>query len=204
MVANYRHEHVVKSDFRSTQLGHLRRLDANAESGRVVFLGSSTLQGLDAGSVSSRALNLSLGGDTVPGLISRLQSYQSLESACCVVLNIGLNDIVQGALPDQIPFQQVLAMLPAFRPTFVLGLQYVMSGEVAHMKELNSKIDSANQKLENLCLARSGCVYIKNPANSEVEWAKFRDLDGVHLSSSGYRELRAALRRNLSTRATCQ
>ncbi len=186
-------------DFGQVQAGHLRRLDGNAEKGRVVFLGSSTFQGLDTGSVTARPLNLGLGGDTVQGLLERLRTYSSPKDASAIVLNIGLNDIVRGVEVDRLPYQQLLSELPVHVPLFVLGLQAVRRAVPDEEERINRAVVEANARLSALCAARRACRYLGNPVDSAVRYEPFLwEPDGLHLSAAGYVRLRAALVQGLA------
>ena len=44
-----------------------RRLDANVAAGSVLFVGSSTIQGLNVAAVAEKAVNFGIGGDTAAG-----------------------------------------------------------------------------------------------------------------------------------------
>lgn len=185
-------------DFREVQAGHLRRLDGNAEKGRVVFLGSSTLQGLDTGSVTARPLNLGLGGDTVQGLLERLRTYSSPKDASAIVLNIGLNDIVRGVEVDRLPYQRLLGELPGHVPLFVLGLQAVRRAAPDEEERINRAVVEANARLSALCAVRRSCRYLGNPVNSAARSEPLWEPDGLHLSAAGYARLRAALVQGLA------
>jgi len=83
--------------FIETQNGHSRRLDRGSSDGRIVFLGSSTFQGLDTSAVTPVGLNLSVSGDTLSNLVRRASECRSLATARAVIINIGLNDLSRRA-----------------------------------------------------------------------------------------------------------
>lgn len=180
--------------FRAESLGHLARLDSVAEPGQVVFLGSSTFHALDVGSVAAPALNLSLGGDTVDGLLERIAGYRSLPQARAVVLNIGLNDLMRGRVAEDIPVHVLFQAIPPEKPVVVLGVQKV-SGTVLERRpgltEAGSQLDT---RFEQACRQRSRCVFVENPADGTAAGNLLLGADGVHLSSDGYARLRGRLR----------
>lgn len=187
--------------FADTQRGHLARLDGAALPGRVVFLGSSTFQGLDVAAITPYALNLSIGGDTLPALLARSADYRSLAQAHAVWLNIGLNDLMRHcALPAPEATAALLARIEAPRPLFVLGLQQVSGDRHATRCDggLAWQVDAFNRQLMRQCGDRPGCVFVPNPLTAEPPApAAWHEADGIHLSAPGYavliERMRAAL-----------
>lgn len=189
--------------FRTTQQGHLRRLDGSSAEGRVVFLGSSTFQGLDTSSVTPAGLNLSVGGDTLEGLIKRSAAYRSLATARVVIVNIGLNDLMRTCTQPEVPIEHLFRLFVPETPIIVLGVQGVREAENARRcdRGLAKLIDEFNRNLLNACSTRKNCQFTPNPVATNMDKNTMKSLqesDGVHLSQRGYQALSHALRNSLS------
>ncbi|ENO78191.1 SGNH/GDSL hydrolase family protein [Thauera sp. 63] len=190
-------------DFMQVQRGHLSRLDGASAPGRVVFLGSSTFQGLDVSSVTPVGLNLGLGSDTVPGLLQRLRDYASLDHARAVLINIGLNDLMQRCALPAVPVDEILHHVPLPTPVILLGVQGIDPGRhgarcEGHIAQL---ISSLNEDFVRACALRTGCRFVPHPipaTGQTPEFATLREEDGVHLSPAGYRQLVLQLREALA------
>ncbi len=189
--------------FLDIQRGHLRRLDGASVEGRVVFLGSSSLQGLDTSSVTPFGLNLSIGGDTLEGLMQRSAAYRSLATARVVIVNIGLNDLMRDCIQPDVRIEDLFRLFPAETPILVLGVQGVQ--EAVNSRHcgsgLASLIDEFNQHSRNACSNRNNCQFIPNPVATTMDQNTMKALqerDGVHLSRRGYEALSNALRNSLS------
>lgn len=192
-----------ESGFMATQRGHLARLDGASAPGRVVFLGSSTFQGLDVSAVTPLGLNLGIGGDTLPGLAKRITGYRSLQRARAVLINIGLNDLMQRCKHPDTPLDTLLAQIPATVPVAVLGVQAVDPGR--HGARCDGRIAQLiaefNAAQARACAARPQCRFVPHPAtpgDPRATIGRWLEQDGIHLSPAGYLELAGALRGALS------
>lgn len=190
--------------FTETQRGHLARLDGASLPGRVVFLGSSTFQGLDVSAVTPLGLNLGLGGETLAALAKRIETYRAPAQARAVVLNAGLNDLMQQCRLPESGLDSVFAHLPPATPTVVLGVQGV--DPARHRTrcdgQLSRLIANLNETLAAACARRPHCSYVPHPipaGDATADLITLRESDGVHLSPAGYRKiiepLRAAIAR---------
>jgi len=189
--------------FFDIQRDHLRRLDGASVEGRVVFLGSSTFQGLDTSSVTPIGLNLSIGGDTLEGLIERSAAYRSLATARVVIVNIGLNDLMRGCVQPKVRIEDLLQLVRAETPIVVLGVQGVEEAGNARPCDgrLAGLIDEFNQDLLNACSNRNNCQFVPHPVTTNMNKNTMKPLqepDGVHLSRRGYQALSDALRNALA------
>lgn len=191
------------TSFMETQRGHLARLDGASLPGRVVFLGSSTFQGLDVSAVTPVGLNLGLGGDTIKGLADRMTDYTSPRHASAVIVNIGLNDLMQRCTLPKNSLATVLTQVPASIPILVLGVQAIdtalhgarCDGRIAEL------IGDLNKQQAQACASRPACTFVQHPANLQAAptpASSILENDGIHLSASGYLELIHALRSALA------
>lgn len=190
--------------FMDTQRGHLSRLDGASLPGRVVFLGSSTFQGLDVSAVTPFGLNLGLGGDTLPGLVERAAHYRALGEARAVFINIGLNDLMQQCRLPDMPLSTLLSLIPPPTPVIVAGTQGVAPSQ--HGARCNGQINTLatdlNQQFSTACTQRPGCTFVPHPITPGVDSPEIRQLqdpDGIHLSANGYRVFIDSLRKSLHT-----
>lgn len=201
----------AESSFAAVQRGHLLRLDGASVPGRVVFLGSSTFQGLDVSAVTPLGLNLSIGGDTLAGLSARAARYRSLASARAVVVNIGLNDLLNDCAMPRSGVDALWPLLPATLPVVVVGVQQIDAQR--HKQKcggaLPGLISAYNGALADACGGRPGCRFVANPLGAQSVGSAgtdsaLREADGIHLSVAGYRALAAALRRALGDFAAAE
>ena len=187
-----------------TQNGHMRRLDRASGEGRVVFLGSSTFQGLDISAITPIGLNLSIGGDTLSGLIKRSSEYRSLSTARAIVINIGLNDLLQNCALPEVRFSDLVARAPKNTPVVLVGVQELMTinGSASCGKnQLASLVVSLNARLTDACNELPLCQFIPNPVAFDMNQATRAALlekDGIHLSPLGYSRLSGTIRQALS------
>lgn len=187
------------ASFMETQRGHLARLDGASLPGRVVFLGSSTFQGLDVSAVTPLGLNLGLGGETIVALAKRIETYRAPAHARAVVINAGLNDLMQRCRLPEAGLDSLFAHIPPATPTIVLGVQGV--DPARHGTRCDGQIPrliaDLNRSLAAACARRPHCSYVAHPiapADNAPELAALRENDGIHLSPAGYRKIIEALR----------
>ena len=188
----------ARTSFRTESLGHLSRLDSVAEPGQVVFLGSSTFHALDVGSVADRSLNLSIGGDTVEGLVERMRGYRSIPLARGVVVNIGLNDLIRGRSAEEVPLDDLFQAIPAAKPVVLLGVQMVAGAALERRPGLSESSARLNARFAQACGQRHACTFVENPADGTPAGNAMVGADGIHLSPDGYAALRARLRMALT------
>lgn len=192
--------------FATTMAGHLSRLDSITSSPRVLFLGSSTFQALDTAAVTPKALNLSIGGETLTELGKRVSSYRNVKVALATVLNSGFNDLASNCQAlNRAQLDALLGQLPQQAPLLVLGLQTPSEGVLASRcaGRLEALIQEANSALKAVCESRTHCRFINHPTSlaTASQRADLLSQDGIHLSTLGYahlvKVLRGALPENL-------
>lgn len=192
--------HPASDNYAETHRGHLSRLDTNASPGRVVFLGSSTFQALDTAAISPLALNLGMGGDTLPRLTTRAQAYGSIAQAGAIVINIGLNDIMNTCRRvEGQALQALFRLIPDDTPLIVLDMQGVSPGR--HGARCDGRVANliadSNIALATQCTQRPKCRVVANPIPADVDALASEQLhepDGIHLSPSAYAQLKLRLR----------
>lgn len=189
------------SRFVAAMRGHHRRLASNIEPGAVLFLGSSSIQGLDAGAVVDRAVNLGVGSDTVAGLRARWPA-RAVAEARAVVLAIGFNDLSAQPVDAVLArFAELLARIPDTTPVLVSGIQPIDTELVPQrLAGMGAAIRDLNQGYRALCQARPGCWYADTwsalaPARCPAR--PVHEDDGIHLNARGYTCWKDTLRSGL-------
>lgn len=176
----------------------LRRRDAVAAPGKLVFLGSSTVESLDTSAVASHALNLGLGGDRIETLLARARRYESVHTARGVVLNIGINDVLVDCQPIAMAmYRAQLQALARGKPLIWLGLQ-PLRGVAAERCNgaVNRFIDATNELQQEACRSIENCLWVEHPLrgkNVRRSSPELLEADGIHMRRAGYAMLEAAL-----------
>lgn len=196
-----RFTHDEAAEFIAIQSGHMRRLDRSSADGRVVFLGSSTFQGLDTSAITPIGLNLSIGGDSLEGLLTKSSSYRSLASARAVVINIGFNDLMQSCSRSPSRVQALMNLIPHRTPIILVGVQETsIATRNCAADVLLERTVQYNRALRDECSKRSRCRFVPNPVTTGTEQSRKTDLmeaDAMHLSDEGYRLLSDSIRKAL-------
>lgn len=185
--------------FWASMQSHHQRLAGNIEPGAALFVGSSSIQGLDVGAVADRAVNLGIGGDTVAGVLARWPA-RAITHARAVIVAIGLNDLLGHepveAVSDR--FAELLGRVPADLPVVVSGLQPLGAAAAANWPGVDARIVQLNQRYRALCAGRPRCHYADTTAAlARCPGGPVHEPDGIHLAPAGYRCWKAALRAGL-------
>lgn len=187
------------SPFYRQMRGHLRRQAANSGSGRVIFLGDSITQGMDCTTLSTKALNLGIGGDTTAGLLRRLTDYPDLGYAEAIVLLVGINDCPfrdnAGVLAN---YRQILDALPPGPRLFVVEVLPIDQRMTGGCRS-TAGLAALNSSLRALCSGRCEFVPTWNAlADPQGKLrAEYHEGDGIHLNEAGYRVLKELLKTRL-------
>ncbi|MDO9488971.1 MAG: SGNH/GDSL hydrolase family protein [Sphingomonadaceae bacterium] len=160
---------------------HYRRLDGSTPAGAVVFLGASSVQGLNAAAVRSCTASFGIGGETAEQLVERIGDYRSIDRAAAVVVMTGLNDVLRGrGATLEGTYHRLLAALPADRMVLLSSMQRLPPGH-----PLADAVGHANIAARRACAGRRGCRYV------DLQGAMFGrtavwEPDGIHLNPAGY------------------
>lgn len=164
---------------------HHLRLDATTPTGATVFLGASTVQGLNAARVRACSANFGIGGERSHELAERIGDYRSLRQASAIVVMTGLNDVLAGddaELADH--YRRLLAALPVHTPVIWSSLPR-LSPEVAIGRARAAAVARANRLARAACAMRANCRFVDLHGDMPAP-AAFTDADGIHLNSAGY------------------
>ena len=178
------------SPFRRNTMALQARLDLTVQPRAVWVFGDSHVQAMDIGRIAERAVNLGIGEDTVPGLLSRIGTHPALPGAAGVVLAVGINDLAfRGPEAIAASYADLLARLPAGMPAVIGAVLPV--NERVRPGGLNARIGRLNAALADLCRARPHCRFADaGPRLRDATGAPDPQMylaDGLHLSAEGYR-----------------
>lgn len=196
----------------------LERVDMNAPTGCVVFIGDSHIAGLYTDNIATPSVNLGIGGDTTMGMLERIGRYQSIKTARAVVIEVGVNDL-QWRFEDQIATNLFGSICYAVRhanpivPMFICGVPSVCEERLKWEPVSNQRIDTLNNYYQQVC-GRVGeqlklnfvdmtLGTLSHYTNHVLAWQK-HDLpllydsgDGIHLNRAGYEVLERSIREAL-------
>ena len=169
---------------------HYRRLDGSTPAGAVVFLGASSVQGLNASAVRSCTASFGIGGESAAQLAARVGDYRALDRAGAVVVMTGLNDVLRGdGATVGASVARLLAALPAGTPVLLSSTARIADPARA------AAVDRANAAMRAACRRHAACRFVDLQA--AMTDPALLEPDGIHLSPAGYalwaRLLRAAL-----------
>jgi len=163
---------------------HLARLAKSIKETSTVFLGSSSVQGLNVGSIVFGAVNLGIGGETIRQLSKRMASYQQLYKAKNLVFMAGFNDVCNG---DDSASNMFISLLEKTKVSniYVVGLQPAPTKTLC--LGLQASIKRYNNTISRHCSQKSNCEFIDFSkdliAQSNLEQKKlmaYFEVDGVH------------------------
>lgn len=175
-------------------------IDGSVPQDSVLFLGDSMIQGLCVSAVTSDGVNYGIGGDTVGGLLHRLDHYRSLSRCRAVVLQIGVNDLSAFTNSEIVrDYTRLLDVLSL--PVIVCGVLTVDERDRPPFADYNVRIRELNRDLEQLCHAHPQRLFVDSTSHLTDEAGQLTAAnhvgDGVHLSPAGYQiwigDLRDAL-----------
>lgn len=197
----------------------LDRVDMNAPTGCVVFIGDSHIAGLYTDNIAIPSVNLGIGGDTTLGVLERIGHYQCIKTAKAVVIEVGVNDL-QWRSEDQITTNLFSGVCYAVRranptvPVFVCGVPPVCEERLKWQPVSNQRIDMLNSDYQLVCdrVGRELNLHFVDMmlgalghwnANPDLLWQE-HDLpslcdagDGIHLNRAGYQVLEQLIREAL-------
>lgn len=178
----------------NTTASFYEQVDKHVPNGSVIFIGDSITQGLCTSAVSPLSVNWGLGNDTTYGLLKRISKYDSLSRAAVVVIEIGINDIINGCSDKEIVhnYKKILQYFPSKLGIVCSSIlpvdEKVLVGNLSNNLN-NSRITYLNKELAKVCDERNGCFWTNSNGladNFGNLAANFHKGDGLHLNSYGY------------------
>jgi lysophospholipase L1-like esterase len=178
--------------FYDEMLHYHARIDANVESGAILFIGDSHIQGLCVSCVTDKAVNFGIGEDTTTGVYSRLPFYQSLYHSSAIVFEIGINDLLQKNVDQIIPNYKYIITAVPMQTSIIFSAVLPIDSEFANKRfRRNNKIRLLNQGIKSMCNQHSNCTYIDSSKKLTDDHGELKNQyhigDGLHLSAAGYK-----------------
>lgn len=162
-----------------------RRVDRNTPAGAIIFLGASTVQGLNASQVRACSANFGIGGETSGELLDRLGDYGSLKRASAIVVMTGLNDVLRRDDADLGGrYRRLLAALPPATPVILSSLPQLPASHRPG-RRFGPRIARANQLARTACEERPSCRFV-DLHEPMSRFGALTEPDGIHLNSTGY------------------
>lgn len=179
------------------------RIHLNSPPGSIVFLGDSITEGMAINSVSPYGLNFGISGDTMRGVLNRINSLGSqntIHRAGAGVLLIGINDICfegVNAYGNCTFMWNLLASWMTGKWVIVLTLPI---NETMFTATTNAEIDSINDYAKTKFANRAGFTVIdtKPTLAPSGQLLPAYTIDGIHLSATGYDALRPLIKAALA------
>ena len=173
---------------------HYIRLARAVDQDVVVFLGSSSIQGLPTGMVYPNSINLGIGGESLYGLESRLRDYKRLKEAKAIVIAAGFNDICS----KEDPYINFVSMIDKLRylvsddmPLIISALQPSVAFYLC--ENIQTALLEYNKRLSAYCEKLLQCNFVNLPEeiSREIEahgyqLAEYFEEDKIHLNKRGY------------------
>lgn len=163
---------------------------------RIVFLGDSRIESGEWSELLGRddISNRGIDWDTTVGVLRRLPGTLPDNVEICV-LQIGINDILQGAAPGEVAerYREILRHIQSQTKARAVVTSIIPLGAGRPVE--NAKVAECNESLARIC-AECGATFLDlNPvlASGGILEKRFTH-DGVHLSWQGYARLRDILR----------
>jgi lysophospholipase L1-like esterase len=171
-------------------LSFQKRVDAQLSENSVIFIGDSLIQGLAVSEIVPHSVNFGIGADTTLGVLTRLESYQSLAKAKNIFLTIGLNDLKRRNNTEIINnYRKILTVLPKDRPV-TIGAILPVDERVSSVGSRNKRIKALNLMLEKLTHQFKNIQFISINLLLLDETGNLKERfhigDGLHLNKAGY------------------
>lgn len=182
-------------DFWSSMVVYHGRMQTQLRAGYIACLGNSTTQGMDVTQIHPACVNFGIGGDTIAGLLNRLDSLTGLTRAGAIILEIGSND--EGATVFQTisdNFDKLFAWLTG--PLVVWSMDPQINCSVA-------TTDAVNAMMATKLAGRAKCVLadVTTPMRGADGWLNttLSIGDRIHPNAAGYAVLRPIITAALAT-----
>jgi lysophospholipase L1-like esterase len=176
---------------------YYQAVDASAPPGRVVLLGDSHFQRMDAGLIGLPALNFGIGGARVSEIADRIRDYRSIGLARAVIVWGGVNDLFVNHAPEQTAANMAALPegVPGPKPVFLAS---VPPPGKALGPALARRVADLNARYAAICESSHACSYVdihqRLAAPDGTLAAAFDAGDHLHLNRVAYGEVAAVLK----------
>lgn len=167
-----------------------KRQDGQLSQKSVLFVGDSMIQGLAVSEVYPDSINFGIGTDTIEGVDRRIDEYQVVGNIDCLVIHVGVNDLLFGQSPAS-AINDMYALLSGLD-----SLPRVFVGELLPVKKVKPKLEHVApkilefntllafeiEKFSNVTLIKQHDVFLNEDGNArKSDYVN----DGLHLSTKG-------------------
>ncbi len=183
---------VAQEQLEQTLIGLQLRGDSLVRAGETLVFGDSHLHAIPSARLGA-AVNYSIGGETTEHLARRIGRYPSVARAGGVVLLTGRNDIAANAAPQAIE-ESIARLLEQIPPAVAITLVAIPAVSESET-QIQARRDT-NRRFQSHCLARSKRRFVPLPMLEDAQGKldpRFDAGDGVHLNSTGYQLMLAAI-----------
>jgi len=159
-----------------------------------LFLGNSLVVGFDLEKLPFPSQKWAIGGDVLDGLVWRLELLKKSESPKNVVINLGVNDIINGFGFKIEKIQNFVSEAKKAHPKTTF---WVMSmspenlewGTFTNPTQIQKKIIDSNIRLKKFCNAEKiGYIDVYSLLQEDYKLKPEYTTDGLHLTQKGYEQ----------------
>ena len=183
------------------------RVDKNVPEGSVFVIGDSLVHGLCVPALFARegfpvAVGFGIGGDTLDGITTRLKRLNSKDSASAIVLQGGINDLLNGADDEEFKCRYIAMLneIPHGVPFIAVMLFPLVESKAgitnSRIAELNKWMTATVAKRPNGAVCDLTCM-LADPRNGCL-LNNYHIGDGLHLNKKGNDIFLLGLRRCLA------
>ena len=187
--------------FEKTTHAHYMRKAQSIDQRSILFIGSSSIQGLNVSQITHDGINLGIGGERILGLIDRVQEYNQLPQSRLIVIAAGFNDLCRSNTSTMSKQFNLLIQNLSNIPVIISALQPATNLKVCD--GLANKIIQFNQYLQDTCHTIQQCYFVDLPKILANQNKPVFEADAIHLSKFGYQlwqaELASKIKQALNT-----
>jgi lysophospholipase L1-like esterase len=171
-------------DFIQITHQHYIRKARTIDHDSVVFLGSSSVQGLNVGQITRHGVNMGIGGERMRGLIQRVPDYPKLDIASVLVFGVGFNDLCRGTSAENIADYDELLWVTRRENIIISNMQPTTS--LNRCEDIKNRMSIFNEYLREKCRTLKNCYYVDLFGLLQGSKREVFEQDGVHLNELGY------------------
>lgn len=175
-------------NFKQTTMRIHRNMDTSVPTGSILFFGDSITQGLCVSAVGDNCVNFGIGSLKIHELSEHIKQLKSIHDSNTIVINIGINDIIDGDFqkqPNEIA--NLVNHLPKNKNIIWISTLPV---NFFKLSINNNDIISINKTIKNICEKNKYYyldIYVLFFSKNNQIIEKYFQEDGVHLSGDGYK-----------------
>ena len=176
------------SEHRASSIDLQLRMEGMIPESSVLLFGDSIGSSVFTGALSSRTVNFSLPGETSARLLSRLHEYRSLASARVIVIEVGINDILEGEERETVGnFKNLFNLIP--ESTEIIVCAVLPFDSTVNTRVTKKQVGELNSALNSLCSSDSRCRFYNSVPSLTISSGDLNPAahigDGIHLNQMG-------------------